>query len=598
MQRSVVLDVALGRRPADVVVRGGNLVNVLTSEIYPGDVAIVGDKIAGTGSVDRMVGRGTLSVDAAGKYIVPGLIDAHLHTYESHLTPAGLAPAALTHGTTTIATDFYGEAVVGGRDAIRAQLDAIKTLPMNFLWTLPLPALYQDLPFLHTGSVTPEDYHEMLTWPECVGLDECFAGVVLRGDEVLLGLMEEARAQGKLLTGHASEVRGLDAAAWAAYGGYLDDHECVDPDEAVEKARAGVRIVLREGSGVSDVVNCLPAITRTGVDSRRFCFCADLLSPLDLWRRGHIDYCIRLAIQAGVPVLDAIRMGSLNAAETLGIERWLGSVTPGKNADLCLVSSPLDQFRITDVIAKGELVVKNAAYIGTTAIPEYPAKARNTVKLSARPTAASFRVPVRSADSSAVRVIEVQDGSLITNELILNLAIVNGAFQADPSAGVAKVASFERHGKTGKIGLGFVSGYGLLSGAVASTYNPHCQHLLVIGVDDADMAVAANVVADMGGGFAVVRGGQVLARVPLPLYSLLSDATAETVVQQIEDAVAAVRSLGSPLSAPFHTLAFLGLPVVIGNLKICSLGLVDVWANKVVDLEPALEASQTGAARV
>ena len=245
---------------------------------------------------ERMIGAETAIIDATGKYIVPGLIDEHLHTYETHLTPAGVAPALLSHGVTTIATDFYGEAVVAGRDAIRVQLEFAKSLPMNVLWTLPMPAYYQDEPFLHTGTLTAADMKEMLSWPECIGINECFADRVLQGEPVLLDLMEQARALGKILCGHASEVRGSDAAAWAAYGGYLDDHECVDPEEVLEKARAGVRIVLREGSGVSDVVNCLPAVTKAGADPRRFSFCSDLLSAFDLINRGDIDYCVRLAI--------------------------------------------------------------------------------------------------------------------------------------------------------------------------------------------------------------------------------------------------------------------------------------------------------------
>src|SRR5581483_370440 len=267
---------------------------------------------------------------------------------------------------------------------------------------------------------------------------------------------------------------------------------CVDPDEVLEKVRAGVRIVLREGSGVSDVANCLPVITQWGVDARRFCFCSDLLSPVDLVRRGDIDYCVRLAIQAGVPPVDAVRMGSLNAAETLRIDTWVGAVAPGKRADVCVVSSPLEAFRIRDVVAGGRVVVRDGTYDGTTSIPDYPPAVRSTVKLASPPTRASFRVPAAADGAAHVRVIEVRGGSLITHELLRELPVEDGAYAADPDSDVAKVASFERHGKTGKIGLGFVSGFGLRAGAVASTYNPHCQHLIVLGVDDADMAVAAN----------------------------------------------------------------------------------------------------------
>ncbi len=583
--RTALKETALGRRPADLVVTGGMLVNVLTGELYPADIAIVGSEIAAVGPVEKMVGAHTRRLDASGRFLTPGLIDAHIHTYETHLSVGHLAPAMLEHGVTAILTDFYGEAVVGGKEAIRASLDMAAQLPFNVMWALPMPAYYQDLPFVHTGSLSADDMREMLAWPECLGINECFAPFVVRGDEVLLELMDRARGMRKVLCGHASETRGPDLMAWVAYGGQLDDHESVSAAEVVEKARLGVRMILREGSGVSDVRNCLPAITEAGVDSHRFCFCSDLLSPVDLHREGDIDRCVRYAMEAGIAPVDAVRMGSLNAAETLGVDAWTGSIAPGKRADICLVASPLEEFRVTDVVSGGLVVVEGGRYTGPEAVLAYPDSARNTVRLRERPNASTFAIRTNATGTVSVRVIEVRDGSLITNERIAELTVRDGSLPPDPARDILKVASFERHGITGKVGLGFVSGYGLRRGAVASTYNPHCQHLLVIGADDADMAVAAEHVAEMGGGFAVAVDRHVVASVPLPLYGLLSERSAAEVVGQLERAIAATRELGCTLSAPFHTLAFLGLPVTIGKLKICSEGLVDVWAEKIVSVE-------------
>jgi adenine deaminase len=566
-------------------VTGGTLINVLTGEIYPADVAIAGSGIAAVGAVESMIGAATTRLDASGRYLTPGLIDAHLHTYETHLSVAHLAAAMLEHGVTAILTDFYGEAVVGGKDAIRAALDIAAELPFNVMWALPMPAYYQDLPFVHTGSLSAGDMREMLAWPECIGINECFASRVVGGDEVLLELMDRARGMRKVLCGHASEIRGSELMAWVAYGAQLDDHESVSAAEVVEKARLGVRIILREGSGVSDVRNCLPAITNAGVDSHRFCFCSDLLSPRDLQREGDIDRCVRYAMEAGIPAVDAVRMGSLNAAQTLGVDAWTGSIAPGKRADICLVASPLEDYQVTDVVSGGLVVVEGGRYTGPEPIVAYPDSARNTVRLGERPSASSFTVPTGATGTVNVRVIEVRDGSLITNERIEALSVVDGCIASDPARDILKVASFERHGKTGKRGLGFVAGYGIRRGAVASTYNPHCQHLLVIGADDDDMVVAADQVARMGGGFAVAADGEVVAAVPLPLYGLLSELSAPELVDQLETAITAIRGLGSTLSAPFHTLAFLGLPVVIGQLKICSEGLIDVWAGTPVSLE-------------
>jgi adenine deaminase len=575
-----LLDTVRGRRPADLVVTGGTLVNMHTGELYPADVAVVGDAIAAVGDVARLIGASTRTIDAGGRHVTPGLIDAHLHTYETHLAVPHASTALLLRGVTTIATDFYGEAVVGGIAAIRASLAAAERTPLNVLFTVPMPAYYQDRPFVHTGTVDDRLVLELLDWEGCVGVNECFASFVVEGDELLLEVMERARRAGKALCGHASEVRGEPLAAWVAYGGDLDDHECVAPEEVVEKARLGVRIVLREGSGAADVRNCLSAITQHGLDPRRFSFCSDLLSPVDLVRDGDIDRCVRYAIEIGIDPVEALRMGTLNAAEALRVDRWLGAVSPGKRADLCLVDD-LERFHIGSVVAGGRLVVSEGEYVGPEPALAYPESARETVQVGAALTAADFALHA-NGESARVRVIEARDGTIVTEHGAAELEVGDGELRADPEADVLKIASFERHGGTGKVGLGFVRGFGLRTGAMASTYNPHCQHLLVVGASDADMAAAATVVREMGGGFAVTRGGRALARVPLPLYGLLSEKPAPELVLEIEAAIEALRRLGCPLSAPFHTLAFVGLPVVIGKLKICSEGLVDVWGRRTV----------------
>lgn len=588
MTRSELYAVATGARPADLVVTGGTLVNVHTAELYPADVAIAGDLIAAVGDVAAAIGRDTHRIDASGRYVTPGLIDAHIHTYESHLAVPHVATAMLRCGVTSIATDFYGEAVVGGVPAVRASLRAARTTPLNVLFTVPMPAYFQDDPFLNTGTIDDDAAREMLDWDESVGVDECFAPFVATGHPTLLALMERARAQGKALCGHGSETRGREAMGWAAAGGNLDDHECISAEEVVEKARLGIRIVLREGSAASDVRTCLAAITEHGLDPRRFCFCSDLLSPVDLVTDGDIDRCVRYAIEAGIDPVEAIRMGSLNAAETLRVDDRLGAVAPGKRADLCLVDAPLEAFAVRDVIAGGELVVHAGRYSGPEPVLDYPTAARGTVRLGRGPDPAVFAIPGPDRGAADARVIDVREGTIVTEQAIVPLPVRDGEVQPDPAAGVNKIAAFERHGTTGNVGLGFVRGFGVRRGAFASTYNPHCQHLVVVGASDDEMALAARTVTDGGGGFAVVADGSVLAHVPLPLYGLLSEHPADRLVPEIERALDAVRLLGGRLSAPFHTLAFVGLPVVIGTLKICSEGLVDVWEQRVV---PVLTAT-------
>jgi adenine deaminase len=585
MSRSRLLDVALHRARADLVITGGTLVNVHTGEAYAADVATVGADIAVVGDVDAVVGPATGRLDATGLHLTPGLIDAHIHTYESHLSVGAVSSAMLARGVTTIATDFYGEGVVGGIEAIRASLAAAADVPLNVLFTVPMPAFYQDLPFEHTGSLDAGDMRAMLAWDECIGINECFAPLVMARDEVLLDLMERARRTRKALCGHGSETTGRSLMGWAALGGYLDDHECIDPDEVAEKARLGIRIVLREGSAAADVRTCLPAITERGLDPRRFAFCSDLLSPVDLVRRGNIDRCVRLAVEAGVPMVDALRMGTLNAAETLGVDAWLGAVAPGKRADICLVRDPGTHFHVEHVVAGGRVVVRDGTYVGPRPGANYPPEAHGTVRLRRPPAPEDLRIATHATERVRVRVIEATDGTIVTSEGIASLPVSDGAITADPENDVLKIASFERHRRTGRVGCGFVRGFGLRSGAIASTYNPHCQHLIAVGGDDGDMLAAARAVHEMGGGFAVVENGSPTARVPLPLYGLLSERPAADLVEEIEAALAAARDLGCGLSAPFHTLAFVGLPVVIGRLKISSEGLVDVWGGRTVPLE-------------
>jgi adenine deaminase len=582
-----LLEVARRRGSADRVIEGGVLLNVHTGELYPADVAVVGDAIVAVGDTEAVVDGDTERIDLTGRVLVPGLIDAHLHTYETHLAVPHVSTALLERGVTTIATDFYGEAVVGGVEAVRASIAAAERAPLNFLWTLPMPAFYQDRPFVHTGTIDEERILEMLDWPECIGVNECFAPLVADGEETMLEVIARARRQGKALCGHGSETSGDALRAWTAFGGDLDDHECIAVDEVIDKARLGVRIVLREGSGAADVRNCLPAITEHGLDPRRFCFCSDLLSAVDLVREGDIDRCVRLAIESGIDPIEAVRMGTLNAAETLRVDRWLGAIAPGKRADICAVGD-LDGFEVTDVVVGGEVVVSEGEYVGPAPELAYPDNAYGTVRVGVELTPEALALGA-SGSSARVRVIEVRDGSIVTETREASLPVEGGSVRSDPGADVLKIASIERNGGSGKVGIGFVRGFGLERGAIASTYNPHCQHLITVGADDRDMAAAATAVREMGGGFAVAAAGDVRARVPLPLYGLLSAEPAPALVGQLDAAIGAARELGCELSAPFHTLAFGGLPVVIGKLKICSEGLVDVWGQTVVPT--VLEAS-------
>lgn len=574
----------MGRIPADLVIRGGKLVNVLTGEIHRADVAVKGDRIACVGMVNHTVGERTRIVEAEGMYLAPGLIDQHVHTYESQLNIAEYAAAVLPRGTTAIATDFYGELTVGGKPAARFSLDLAKLTPLKVLFLLGIPAYYQNGKFGHSGRPTAEDMLEMLNWPECIGLNDTFASKLLEEDEFLLELVETARAKRKKICGHGCEISGEKVSAWVALAGNTDDHECVSPLEAVEKARAGVWVSMRQGSGCAEVPALCRALTEYRVEPRRFTFNTDLRSPADILSEGHLDSAVRAAISQGINPVTAIEMATINAAECLGVDDDFGSITPGKFADLLLLRD-LARFEVEVVIAGGMIVARR----GEMTVPppqfSYPDCARNTVRLSKAVRAEDLEIrPVGQREEVTVRVILASGHTLLTEELRETFRVRNGRIEPDPSRDLLKIVSIERHRGSGEMGKGFVKGFGLREGAIASSYNPQHQNLQVVGTNDLDMAVAANEVARLGGGFVVVRGGRVVACLELPLFGLLSDEPLVAVVNKYERALRAVAEMGCALPAPFHTLAFVGLPITIGKLKICSKGLVDVWQERLVGL--------------
>jgi len=582
--RKALIEVALGMVPADLVLKGGKLVNVLTGEIYGADVAVKGEHIACVGQVDHTIGPQTEVVDAGGMYLTPGLIDQHVHTYESQLSVPQYAAAVLPRGTTAITTDFYGESTVGGKPAVRFSLDIAKSTPLKVLFVLGVPGYYQNVPFGHSGVPTAQDMMEMLDWPECVGINDTFASKIIEEDPFLLELIQATQAKGKKVCGHGSEISGRALNAWVACVRNTDDHECVDPLEALEKARSGVWVSMREGSGCPNVADLCKAIAEYGADARRFTFNTDLRSPMDIVREGHIDNAIRTAIRQGVHPVTAVQIATINAAECVKVSDDLGSITPGKYADILLVRD-LPRFDVKVVIANGRVVARDGRMVVPLPPSHYPPFAYNTVRLprALGPEDLEIRVGGERGEVK-VRVIVASGDSLITEETHEMLTVRDGRLQPDVDRDILKIVSIERHHASGEMGKGFIKGFGLKDGAIASTYNPQHQNLQVVGANDRDMAVAANELARIGGGFVAVRGGQVVARLELPLFGLLSDEPLETVVQKYDRIYAAVAGMGSPLPAPFHTLAFVGLPITIGKLKISPKGLVDVWQEREVDL--------------
>lgn len=574
---------AMGKEKADIIIKGGHLVNVITAEIYPADVAIKGDRIAYVGNVDHTIGENTQIIDATDSYLVPGLIDQHAHTYESQMNIVEYAAAVLPLGITAIVTDFYGECVIGGVKAVRESIDIAKReTPLKILFALPMPAYYQNKPYEHTGHPTFEEMLEMMDWEECIGTNDTFGSKMIAGDSELELLVDEIQRRKLHVCGHGSELNEMESNAWMAFVRSTDDHECVNKEELLYKARLGIYISMRIGSGCVEIPNLCRALAENKIDTRRFTLNTDIISPIRIKQQGHIDNCIREVIKCGIPPIEAIRMATINTAECVKVEENLGSITPGKIADILLVRDIID-FDVKMVIANGKKVAESGKLIIPFKHVDYPSYAYNTVNLGRKLEAKDFQIKATKS-TNTIRVISCNPTCVITHEEQAKLKAQDGFLCADVAKGIQKVASIDRCRRTGNIFCGFVKGFNLKKGAIASTYNPHNQNMTIVGTNDEDMALAANALVEYGGGFIVVDNGKILAKLELPLFGLLSDKPLDEIVKEYELIYNAAKDIGCSLPEPFHTLAFLGLPVIIGKIKITPKGLVDVWKEKYIDL--------------
>ncbi len=554
MQRRKLIDVALGRACADVIVRGGHVVHVHTGEVLRGDVAVVGDRIAAVGMLpDACTGPSTGLVEAEGLFVAPGLIDGHLHYHHTYLDASEAAKLLLKHGITGTADGFYGEAIVGGIEAVRALKDAMNKVKIRLIFLAPTTAYLQNRMFglKAAKAVSIADLHEMLDWDGCYGLDETPFSSVIDKDEGMLGLFEAALAKGKVVTGHVRGATEQQVQVFAAMGGTVD-HEAVDLADVLARARAGLKVLMRFGSGVPDLPNLLAAYTEVGISMRQLAVCTDVLLPEAIFEGG-VDVAVRMLMAAGVKPADAIAMGSLNVAEAFRADHDMGSITPGRFADLVLLSD-LAAFKVEKVLFGGEAVGAEAAAADGV---RYPAFMTDTVRLERSLTPTDFQVRTERADGPVeVRVIGVSTTDLVTTELVATLAAKDGLIAADPRQDVAMTAMVDRLGKGSGMSVAFIKGFGLTAGAIGSTHNAVCENLALVGTNGADMAFAANQLRRMGGGQVVVRDGQVLAAFPMPVLGLFSDRPYEEVLASRLDIQAAADALGCTLNDPLLKLEF------------------------------------------
>ena len=593
----VLVSVAAGRKPADLVIRNGRWVNVQSREIIDHhDLAIARGRFAYCGpDATHAIGPDTVVIDAGGRFMVPGLCDSHMHIESGMLTVSRFVEAVAPHGTTSMFVDPHEVANVLGIDGVRLVHDEALIQPINVF--VQMPSCAPSAPGLETTGkeITPEDVAEAMTWPNIVGLGEMmnFPGVINCDDKMLAEIAATQRA-GKTVGGHyASRDLGPAFHAYAA-GGAADDHEGTREIDAVSRARQGMRAMLRLGSAWYDVEAQITAVTRLGLDPRNFTLCTDDCHSGTLVHDGHMDRVLRHAIECGCPPLVALQMATINTATHFGLEREIGSIAPGRRADLVLTGD-LESFPVETVISRGQVLadaagladeVKDGSRDPFPLRFSWPRESRNTVRIGRKLTPADFAVAAPAGVSTArVRVIGVIENRAPTKAMEMDLrASPEGLLDADPDRDVSHVAVVERHRASGHVENGFVSGFGYRGRcALASTVAHDSHHVIVAGTCRTSMAGAVNRLAEAGGGIALFRDGTELAFVHLPVAGLMSDSPAPEVAGQAQRLVEAMAECGCTMNNAFMQHSLMAL-VVIPELRISDLGLVDSVGFAFADL--------------
>ncbi|MCI7267170.1 MAG: adenine deaminase [Veillonellaceae bacterium] len=568
MNKKHLIRVAQGLEPADLVLKNAEVFHVYTGEFILCDIAIADGYIAGTGSY-----FGIEEIDMQGRYITPGFIDAHVHIESSMLTPYQFAKAALPCGVTTIVTDPHEIANVCGAKGIQYMLDATEQLPLNVYFMLPSCVPATD--FEDSGAVLlAEDLEPFMEHPRVLGLAEVMnAPGVLQQDENVMAKLEMA-GKGRI-DGHAPGLTSSQLMGYAA-AGITTDHEYITKEQALDRLRAGIKVMLREGSAAKNMRGLLPTVNPD--TAPYFMFCADDKIPAELLDSGYINYMVKTAIEEGVSVANALQIATINAARHYGIKD-AGAILPGRRADL-LVFDNLDEWKPRQVYKDGRLAVDNGRLLQEGRNCDN-SSLEHTVNL-APVTVESFRLPLKTEMANVIGLVPYQ---IVTNKAVLSVKRVDGCAVSDVENDILKLAVLERHHATGNIGLGLVKGFGLKRGALASTVGHDSHNLIVIGTNDEDMLAAVQELQRIGGGICIAEDGQIRGVLPLPVGGLMTNEPALMVAKQQAEMIALAREMGVPeFYSPFLTLAFLSLPV-IPSLKLTDRGLVDVDSFKFIPLE-------------
>ena len=573
MDTEKLIKVAKGEEIADLVIKNANLVNVFNDEIKITDIAIYDGRIAGTGKGYK----GKKEIDVNGSYVTPAFIDGHIHIESSMCLPKEFAKAVVPEGTVTVMADPHEISNVFGLHGISFMREACRDLPLQVYLMLPscVPATNSETSGFELASY---DLSLLIDDPAILGVAEMmnFPGV-LNCDKEVMSKLKLGLSKHKKIDGHAPGLSGKNLCGYVA-AGVMSDHECTNPEEALEKLGLGMYIMIREGSAAKDLQPLIPVLK--GKNTRRCIFVTDDRHPTDL--KGHINDMVRQTVEAGVDPITAIKVASINTAEYFGLTD-LGAIAPGYRANM-LVFDNLKDFKPTLVFKSGEIVARDGKLVVDLDNKEVP-RLRGSVNVKwIEPE--DFKIP---AKSDTVRAMEIVPGTLLTKGITAKIKVKDGFAESDTENDILKIMVFERHKATGNIGKGFVKGFGLKSGAIASTVAHDSHNMIIVGTNDDDMQLAAIELVKSQGGKVVVNNGKVVSKLALPIAGLMSDQPFETVLQECHELKNGVKEIGCKLEDPFMTMAFLSLSV-IPDLKITDKGVFDVNAFKFIDIfdtEPA-----------
>lgn len=575
------IETGLGVYPCDLKLENVNLVNVFSGEVYPTNIFIKDKRIISIDPKAELQAENIM--DCQGQYALPGLIDAHMHFESTMLSPEALASVVVPQGTTTLCADLMEIANVAGEQGLKAMLQSINRLPYRML--IEVSSRVPTAPGLETtGAILgAEEVADIMDWDESVSLGELDPSKILFVKEEYLHKIADTLSKRKLVNGHAIGRLGQELNVYAS-SGISDDHECVNVNEMTERLKVGMKVFIREGSSERNVDELVKGIVDQKLATSNIMFCTDDKHAREIQVEGHINYNVTRAVELGLDSMEAIQMATINTAKHFRIEDEIGSITPGRLADILLVKD-WHVIKPTTVIFEGKIVAQDERLVEECEVGEYPQWIKQTVLLKNPITEESFKVlSKKEQGTTKVHVIDLIPRQIINQHVIREMTVENGQIHVDLSQDLLKLAVVERYGKNGNVGVGFVHGFKMNKGALAYSMSHDHHNIVVVGTNDADMAAAVNEVARLNGGLSVACDGKIVNSMELPIGGLMSEKTADEVMDQMDILNEDAAKLGCDMDAPFMSLSFISLPTV-PDLGLTDMGLVDVLNHRLMNLE-------------